>query len=377
MGRFIFIVFLVLPVCGFGQIDSILARLSLQGDFRFRIEQDWSSRKSDGSLRDDRSRLRYRLRFGFEYQLSPWASFGARIRTGLPTKQQDPQLTLGDGFKEFSTLPIGFEKAYFEVKPGTWKIWMGKNTYPFEKNNELFWSDNVFPEGVFVGKRFPLETGIINEIGLSGGHFLVRARGTSFNEDSYYQAFQVHIKAFDNRLSFFPTINRFANMPNIPDGLGTFDIDYTILDLSLRYVVVKSPYVAVELDYFVNLQDYTSNDSITTSIQDQNTAFMLGIQIGKLERKGDWATTFTFNYQEQFSAVDYMAQNDWVRWDYSSFGSLDGRLTNYRGIEIAGYYAVHDRINLVAKYYLAEQIVPYGEFKETGSRFRFDVDVRF
>ena len=54
-------------------------------------------------MRDDRSRLRYRLRFGFEYQLTPWSSFGARIRTGLPTKQQDPQLTLGDGFKEFST----------------------------------------------------------------------------------------------------------------------------------------------------------------------------------------------------------------------------------------------------------------------------------
>ena len=102
---------LLVPTIGFAQNDTTnTKKLSFTGDFRFRIEQDWNSRKSDGAYRDDRTRLRYRVRFGFNYQYNQWISFGARIRTGNPIKQQDPQLTLGDGFKEFSTLPIGFEK---------------------------------------------------------------------------------------------------------------------------------------------------------------------------------------------------------------------------------------------------------------------------
>lgn len=33
--------------------------------------------------------------------------FGLKLRTGNPRKLQDPELTLGDGFKEFGALPIG------------------------------------------------------------------------------------------------------------------------------------------------------------------------------------------------------------------------------------------------------------------------------
>ncbi len=260
-------------------------------------------------MRDDRSRLRYRLRFGFSYRLTSWSSFGARIRTGLPTKQQDPQLTLGDGFAEFSTIPIGFEKAYFQATPATWKIWLGKNTFPFEKNNEQFWSDNVFPEGVFIGKSFFSEEGFLDEITVSAGHFVVRARGRSFGQDSYFQAAQITLRAFDSRLSLFPTLYRFKNMPNIPDGFGTFDIDYTILNIGLRYKVLKSPHVTVEFDYFQNLRDYSDQDSIQQSLRDQKQGFIAAVKVGKIESKGDWAGSLTFNYQEQFSAVDYMAQN--------------------------------------------------------------------
>ena len=96
------------------QNDSLPSKLKFNGDFRFRVEQDWNSRTSDGSYREDRSRLRYRLRAGATYK-DKWYEVGLRIRTGNPKKQQDPQLTLGDGSKEFGTLPIGLEKAYFQA----------------------------------------------------------------------------------------------------------------------------------------------------------------------------------------------------------------------------------------------------------------------
>ncbi len=107
---------LLVPTIIFAQNDTInTEKLIFTGDFRFRIEPDWNSRKSDGTYRKDRTRLRYRAHFGFNYQYNQWISFGARIRTGFPIKQQDPQLTLGDGFKEFNTLPVGFEKIFIDL----------------------------------------------------------------------------------------------------------------------------------------------------------------------------------------------------------------------------------------------------------------------
>ena len=71
-----------------------------------------------------------------------------------------------------------------------------------------------------------------------------------------------------------------------------------------------------------------------------------------------------------------MAQNDWARWDYSSYGSPDGRLTNFNGIELVAGFMVDKKVSLKMKYYLVEQLIPYGTAKETGSRIRLDLDVR-
>ncbi len=71
-----------------------------------------------------------------------------------------------------------------------------------------------------------------------------------------------------------------------------------------------------------------------------------------------------------------MAQNDWARWDYSSYNSPDGRLSNLKGIEVVVAYMIHEKVNLIAKYYNVHQIVPTGTHKETGQRIRFDLNVK-
>ena len=136
MSKILAILALLLPLTTIGQLDSIKSKLSYYGDFRFRIEQDWNSRKSDGSLRDDRSRLRYRLRSGVVYHHNERISFG--LRTGNPIKQQDPQLTLGDVSKEFGTLLIGLERAYFEAKWNVLDLRLGKMDFLFKRTTNYF-----------------------------------------------------------------------------------------------------------------------------------------------------------------------------------------------------------------------------------------------
>jgi hypothetical protein len=357
------------------KLDSLLHKFKPEADFRFRVEQDWNSRKPDGTYRNDRTRLRYRARFGLTYNHNAWASFGFRIRTGDPRKQQDPQITLGTAFKEFGTIPLGFEKLFFKAKFKTGlQFWLGKNTYPFYKNNELLWSDNVFPEGVAASYKRKL--GTKNALKLNGGHFIVASNKTGLDQDRYFSAGQLHYNLKEH-LNVAAGFFYFHNMPNIPDGGETFDLNYRLVQLSTQIKPVKKIPAAIELDLSYNLEDYTQYDSIPKAFQDQKLGLVAGLSYGKLKTKGNWKTTLTYAYLEQYSAVDIFTQNDWARWDYSSFGSPDGRLTNMQGVEAVLSYLITPKIKLTTKYYHVLQLVKYGSALETNDRIRFDIDIKF
>ena len=356
-----------------GQSDSLIQKLELEGDFRFRIEPDWDVRNPDGSFKEDRNRWRIRARAGIIYHNESWSEFGVRIRTGDPKKQQDPQITLGD---EFAGFPISFERAYAAFKFRSFAGWVGKNTFPFEKQNELFWSDNVFPEGVAAGIDLPIQNKILTQLRLNTGHFIFINDGGTFNNDSYIQGLQILSKWGDDRLSLFPGIFYFRQMPNIPDGNETYRLDYNILHIGSRFKVLKDQKWAVEADYYHNLEDLSKNDSIPLDFVDQKKGITLSTHYGDLNSRGNWLFRVSYNYQERYSAVDFLAQNDWARWDYSEQGSKDGRLTNYQGWEFLVAYAVTDKMDLQVRSFFVEQLVPFGEFRETNSRIRFDLNIR-
>jgi hypothetical protein len=360
----------------FSQSDTS-SKLQFNADFRFRVEEDWNSKKPDGSFRADRTRWRYRLRAGFHYDYNHWASFGARIRSGNPIKQQDPQLTLGDDFSEFNTLPIGFEKIYFKAEQDGYAFWIGKNTFPFEKQNELFWSDNVYPEGVFLKKKFKMESGFLNNLDVNGGHFIIRTNGTSLDKDSCFQGLQVASVLRDKKAKLYGGIYLFKNIPNIPDGADTYIFDYFILNIGANISLLKSRDLNLELDYYNNLENYENNDFIISNFKNQKNGFVSGLSIGHLDKKSDYYFKVTYSYLEKFAAVDFLAQNDWARWDYSSYNSPDGRLTNFKGIEVVASYLLDKNIKLTLKYYKVNQLITNGVSKETGDRIRLDLDVKF
>jgi hypothetical protein len=359
------------------QKDSLKSKLIFDADFRFRVEQDWNSRNSQGMYRDDRTRLRYRLRAGLTFQHNQRISAGVRIRTGEPGKQQDSQLTLGDGFKEFGTLPIGFEKAYFKAKWSAFNFWIGKNEFPFAKNNELFWSDNVYPEGITLAKGFQVNSNIIDTMEVRVGHFIIATSNKSLDYDAYFQGFQAYSTFLNKRFELFPSFYIFKNIPNIPDGNETNVIDYSIFHIGSKLKLLNKELLNVEFDYYRNLNDYKQNDSIPDNFKDQKSGVVVGLKYGVQKQRGDWLFKASYARLQQYAAVDFLAQNDWARWDYSSFGSKDGRLTNFNGIELVAGYMIDEKISLKMKYYSVKQLVSYGTSRETGSRIRFDIDYKY
>jgi hypothetical protein len=357
--------------------DSILSKITFSGDFRFRVEQDWNSRKSDGSFRTDRTRLRYRLRAGFSYQINSWSKFGANIRTGLLNKQQDPQLTLGNGFADNGLVPIGIYKVYFKAEKNGYGLTLGKDDFPFEKNNELFWSDHVCPEGIFVKKKFSFESDFISSFGLSAGHFVLRANGGSLDMDSYLQGVQITSAFFNKRLTINPAFYYLNKISDIPDGFQTYEMNYAILNLSMKGALLKNKKLKFTFDYYNNLSDYTDHPNISNNMKNERVGFSTSIAYGQLKARKDWLLMLTYGHMESFAAVDYFTQNDWARWDYSSYGSPDGRLTNFQGIRFTAAYAIRSRFILKLNYYKVEQLVATGISKENGDRIRLDLDIKF
>lgn len=166
-------------------------------------------------------------------------------------------------------------------------------------------------------------------------------------------------------------------MPNIPDGGETFVFDYSILNIGTTLLLSKNNNFNFEIDYYNNLENYANNNNIDTVFKNQNQGIVTGLSYGQLKKKSDWKLKATYTYLERYAAVDFLAQNDWARWDYSSLDSPDGRLTNFNGIELVASYMLVKNMKLTLKYYKVEQLIPYGLAKENGDRIRLDLDIKF
>ena len=96
---------------------------------------------------------------------------------------------------------------------------------------------------------------------------------------------------------------------------------------------------------YQNIEDYRSNENISDAFSEEKTGYSIGIQFGSFKQTKDLKFKITYAKLEKYAALDYMAQNDWARWDYSAFNSPDGRLTNFKGIEIVIGYNISKKIN--------------------------------
>ncbi len=373
----IYILILLLLVLTLNAQDHKDKPLQFFGDFRFRVEHDWDSQKADGTYRDDRSRLRYRFRLGSKYTFKDWAEVGARIRTGNLNDQQGPHVTLGGSNGEFSIIQMGFEKLYFKAYYKHISGWIGKNVFPFYKQNELFWNDNVFPDGVALQYAVPIQSNTLSDLTINAGHFIIASNNETFDKDSYFDGLQLVSKFFGNTLKLYPGFFYFHQVADIPDGKGTFALDYKLLNAGLELAVLSRDRARIGLDFYKNFEELSKNEDVPLDFADQRTGYVVSIKLGKFSEANRWIFHLYYAYLEKYAIVDYFAQNDWARWDYSSVDATGSRLSNMKGFELKIGYAFNKKLNLIFRGYLVEQIKNEGAFAETGSRARLDLNFRF
>lgn len=379
--RPVFAFFCVLFYCNISaQVDTTaVKKIKFTSDFRFRVEHDWNGQRRDGSRPDDRSRLRYRYRFGLNYALDKNSSFGARLRSGRLDDQQGPHVTLGGNNGEFGLVEIGLEKLFYQYKSKDFKAWIGKNTLPLKKLNELFWNDNVFPEGIALNYVIHSnDESVLNKLSFNAGHFIIQSTGQTFNKDRYAQFFQFDFTLLNNRISFFPAFYTFRNLGNIPDGQETYELDYSILHLGSNFKLSKKPEISLGFELYSNVEDYSDHQFILSQFKEQKQGAVISAKLGSLKKKGDWHFHIYYAHLQRFAVVDYFAQNDWVRWDYSSQGASGSRITNFQGFEFQIGYLIKENFNLILRAYTVKSLVSLeNEFEERGQRVRLDLNIKF
>ncbi len=342
------------------------SKLNFYSDFRFRAELDRNSERTDGSSRDDRDRLRYRLRFGFKYSLNKNIEFGGRVRSGNSLNQQSPHVTLG---KEFQSDDFSIDKAYLKVsnKKGYW-AWAGKNGMPFWQQNELIWDDDVNPEGIAVGGNYKLSEKLKFEHVV--GYFIVGNAGKTFSNNSSINIAQLKLNRNfgDNNITISNGLINGTAMPNTSDGTDTFTMNYNILATSFQ-INLKKTGLKLGLDYFENLKNYNSNTQIDDVYKNQTSGFVGSLMYSYKK----FQFTYYYAHIEKYAVIDYFAQDDWVRWGNSNM-TLS---SNFRGHELRFTYKFNNKFNTVLRTYFVEGIKTIGTTLETGTRIRLDFNIKF
>lgn len=348
--------------------------LRVFADLRARLESDFDSQTAAGADRDDRTRIRVRARLGLRYDPTDYLSFGIRLRSGSDDSQQSPHITVVD-FDDNETGDSDFNLDQWFLK-GDWKhgwAWLGRNSFPFWKQNELFWDDDVTPAGLAGGVRWDVGDG---ELTAQGGYFSLPVGMQEFAGNlGAAQAFyttpvgKAGITAAVGVFKF-DAATEDSDAAALLNGNGSRD--YTIWTGSVQVrLKAKGLPLILGMDYMDNTESYaaTDPDPFTAANHDETDGYVISAKLGSLEEKGDWLAAYYFARIETFAVNSSFAQDDWVRWG----SATETRSSNLKGHELRFAYAFEKNIKLVTRLYLVEAITT----DEDGSRFRVDLNFKF
>jgi len=356
-------------------------KLDVYGDFRFRIEDDWGSHESDGDDREGRTRARVRARLGATYSPDKHVSLGIRVRSGLIEGQQVANITIYD-FDGNNTgdADFLFDKWYLEYRTGGLSTWIGRNSIPYWKQNELYWDDDVIPIGLGLSFNIGLGKG---KIEINGGLFSLPAGMQAFSGRLLMGQVVYDTDISGLGLTAAAAMLAIAADPEDPDRLIFLDNngerDYSIWQISLqaRMDKWKIP-LRLGVDLAFNNEKYNNapSGSFTDLHSDEGTGYVLSAFYGKIRESGDWQIGYSYAYVEMFAVNNSFAQDDWVRWGTAE----QVRDSNFKGHEFRGVIMLPWQFSAMIRFYKVDGITlrsTDSTQKEDGNRFRFDINYKF
>ena len=355
------------------------------GDLRLRYDNIHNA----DSVQVDRSRFRYRLRFGWTAALmDDW-----EVGIGLTSGQGDPisnnqSLSLNGDKK-----PITIDKVFAKWTPVNSADWLvsataGKMENPLTFPSTMLFDRDYTPEGFALDGtyRFTEEQAL-----KSTSVFFVLGEIAGTSKDPFLVGQQLRLDSkWSPKLSsslgggFFAIENAesltSASVPNIASGNtrngagGSLNpITSLYLDGGVTYLLDEVPFYSGSFP--VNFSaDYLRNVAISRN----NVGWSAGVNLGKAGKKGLWEMNYRFTdlkgdaWFEEFSESDFGAFYKAVPTGGvvgTDIGYRSG--TNIRGHWIKGTYNFLDSLSVSVAYFMTDLInepaVPGGGGYDSGS----------
>lgn len=350
---------------------------TVYGDFRARLEADWDSESANGSSRDDRNRARIRARVGFAYENDPGITLGLRLRTGSDMSHQSPHITVVD-FDDNDTgdADVNLDKWFLQKTfDGGHEAWIGRNSVPMWKQNELLWDDDVTPAG--LAYRYEAES-----FGINLGYFSMPVGMREFSGNLGLVQVVANGKVGEAAVTGAAGYLGFDADANDADGVLLLDgngmRDYGIWTVSgqATFQVNDRP-VRLGVDYYHNSESYSVSDpdSFTALHRDEDSGWVVSGQYGGTS-PGGWLFGYYYAHVETFGVNSSFSQDDWMRWG----SATETRSSNFKGHEIRVAHGLSESMNIVARLYVVDAVDRRSAgalAKEDGNRFRIDLNFKF
>jgi hypothetical protein len=356
-------------------------KLELAGDFRLRLEDDWDSRRGNGTEREDRLRVRARARIRVNAQVNQYWNAVVGVRTGNDNSQQSPHITLYD-FEGNPTGPadFNFDLWYAKFEAGGWSGWFGRNRLNFWKQDDLAETDDITALGMGLNYAHGLGSGTLTWKGglasLPAG--MRNTSGQALTGEVVYD-WNGERNGFTGALVYFGI----DADPSDPAGAELLLTDNNIRDyqtvmmqFQYRSTAYRRP-LKVGIDFGRNIEDYADEptNSFSEFHQDDVDYAVVFAKYGSTAA-GKWLFGYFYAYMEALAVSSSYAQDDWLRW-----GSVSQtRATNFKGSEFRLAYGVADNMDVVTRLYLVEaiELLKFDDVaKEDGKRLRIDFNIYF
>ncbi len=335
-----------------------LERISLYGDLRLRMESKMTD-DFKGKSTDDRTRWRYRLRFGARSQIHEDLQVGLRMVSGADDDPTSTNQTLDNWFSEKSW---GIDHAYAKWTPSFLdKIVTatgGKFSNPYVTTN-IMWDSDVVPEGAALQFMFNKKGAIKPFITL--GAFVLKEQKSDDPGDAALYAPQAGIKwkqgACDLTLAAsYYDWNKYEKVGNFPTTLNgnVLKADGTLPKFKVWDVYGKYSYkfgeklkASVWGHYMKN-----SEEDLTGAAGGKYSGYDVGLGL-------DYGS---FGITADYKVIEANSTPGW-------FSDSDFNFNNRKGYVISAKYKIFDYTDAQLTWYHSQ---PEDE-KITGASAEFDM----
>lgn len=290
------------------------SKVELNGDIRFRYEQD-SNQRDDKDDRD-RDRARVRLRLGTSYFANENVEFSARLATnsGDPHSTHHDLALLSGGKDEYKW---GLDQAYLKLKYEPGWIWLGKGENVVWDRVSLTWDADVNPEGVALGGKFGDDVKFWGGL----GYYLINETGWDKKDDTML-AYQVGGE-FGDSLKVKAAVGGYslnAQDEDNEEGLstpgGTSTYTHGMLELGAKEMafspILGLAYVTSNVDDKYIGSGAKSSDKNALAVYLLGKAGMFDLRLAYFDVGYAGATGLG-----SFSQDDYPHTNNYTGWDVS------------------------------------------------------------